>query len=169
MTFSNRRLAHARKAIKLDQERNALTPELVAYTTPEQRLEAMERSNAQYAAKWNAHAKATRHKAAAALVAMPKPRRRAALKWARKVYPHDATYLLSYLAQVNRGRSPFRDLRASMLAGLIRDGRIPLTFPRWRAICEAFVDNRRPRDPVLTKIRAERHARPQQAALKGIL
>lgn len=161
---SNRRLAAARRAIARDLEANALTPELVQHRDPAERIAHVETENARHAARWNAGDRATAAEAAALLRAMPKAKRRAALRFCRSTYPDAPAYVIEYVRNVAASRrSPFRDLRMTGLFALARDGKIP--FRRVREILEAFDDHRRPRDPVTTEIRARIYARHIQPTL----
>lgn len=164
MTYSNQRLAAARRSIRKDQERNALFPELVRFKSPEERIAAMDEMMSHTVARWKAYELDRRNAVAQQLMAMPKQKRWAVLTHAR-IYPKEASYLLEYLREVNRGRSPFRDLRMTRLLRLISAKRINLSFPSWRLIAEAFNDHRRARDPITVKVRREAFSKPQQQSL----
>lgn len=104
MERSGRRVAAARRAVRKDLERNALTPELVKHHNAEDRLDAREqwlidrdrRDRARRAESWR--------RARTELRDLPTDTQTAVRDyWQRGVYPADPVYLLGLIRNVKTG------------------------------------------------------------------
>lgn len=135
--LSPQRLAAARRAVARDIEKNALTPELVQFRDPIERIKAWDVA----VGEWRVAHVHTRFtvlmECVKILRCFPASKRRAIVQYVRQTFPNDGTYLISYIRDVQTGRtSVFRDLRMRGVYAMARDGKI--SFQSARAIVEAF-------------------------------
>jgi len=123
---SPRRLAAARRAVERDKEQNALTPELVRHQTAEERLAARNAEWAETERDWRQRKARAWLDCRRRLRALPPTTRRGVMIWwNRSHYPPTPEYLAGVLTGVERGRSPWAELRRLRQLYLVGQGRLP--------------------------------------------
>lgn len=126
---TTRRVAAASRSIARDIERNALTPELVRFTDPFERLAHFDADTAEKADHFRAFQAKAWRLARADLAALPPVSREAVRRfWDAAVYPASPSYLSTLCLQVRRGRSLWRFLRYRRAMELIRNQRLDRRF-----------------------------------------
>jgi hypothetical protein len=134
---TNRRLAHARKAIARDKESWALFPEFVKFQTPEERIEAIDTGKLEAEIEHRREQAAAWRNARRCLAAIPDPLRTRLLQyWNSGPYPGNPTFLMGLLdaALVGRWNPEARAAeleRCRMLGELTQEVSRSIAVPAW--------------------------------------
>jgi hypothetical protein len=121
-----RRLAAARRAVNLDKDKNALTPELVKYGTPEERLEALAEGLVCMEREWRQRRANAWRECRKRLAALPPLTRRGVVcLWNKGIYPLEPSYLACCIREAEQGQSPWAKLTRLRRLELIGAGRLP--------------------------------------------
>lgn len=135
--LSPQRIAAAQRAVARDIENNALTPELVKFRDPMERIKAWDIACGEWARTFDHERFLLMMRCVKLLRGMSRAKRHATVRYARRTFPKNCGYLIGYIREVKAGRtSPFRDLRMHGIYAMARDGKI--TFQNARSIVEAF-------------------------------